>query len=459
MADAETDATKAAIADFAHGLSHEDLPGPVAHAAKGRIIDALGALYAGFAAGPCVSARALAQSMGGTGATIIGTRMRTSPDMAAYVNGITSRHAELIDAYHFPGSYYGHPGDVTLPILTAAEFAGASGRALGLAIVAGYEIFLRMSDKFANRGFDFTNFGSVAVAAAAGQLFGLSRAALGDAVAMAATSGLTLRQVRDGQLSAFKSAATGVAGRHGVFCALLAREGMSGPALPFAGRYGWAEHVARGPFSLDPLGQGSFKILEAQMKPRPAAGNAISSILAAEAVTPLDPDSVASVTVETYRVAKANMGTAEHCWDPQSRETADHSIPYVVAVTLFDGRFTLESFSDSRLWNPKLRALMKKIEVTANDDFSKDYERYPQDHRTRVTVRFHDGGVRVGETGGATDWGAPPGDAQISEKFLALTGPVLGENAAADALARLWDLEDAPSLGEIIEGLAIPALR
>ena len=86
---------------------------------------------------------------------------------------------------------------------------------------------------------------------------------------------------------------------------------------------------------------------------------------------------VKQVTVEVYKYAKERVGTGEHRWNPDSRETADHSIPYVVAATLMDGTVTLRSFNDAHLWNPELRALMQKIEVVENEEFTKAYERLP----------------------------------------------------------------------------------
>ena len=85
------------------------------------------------------------------------------------------------------------------------------------------------------------------------------------------------------------------------------------------------------------------------------------------------------------------MGTGEHHWNPDSRETADHSIPYVVAASLIDKRVTPASFGDARLWSPELRALLPKIEVVTNDEFTAAYERVPVEHRTRVTAVLKNG--------------------------------------------------------------------
>src|SRR5687767_2267552 len=159
------------LTDYSGALHYSALPAQVIHAAKVRVIDALGALIGGFFGEPCLIARNLAaQVPNPRGATIIGTRMKTALDMAAFVNAITARHVELTDSYHRPGSYMGHASDTLTPVYAAAEHARSNGPQLITGVVLSYEIFLRISDVFHNWGFDFTNFACVASAAAAGKL-------------------------------------------------------------------------------------------------------------------------------------------------------------------------------------------------------------------------------------------------------------------------------------------------
>ncbi len=294
--------------------------------------------------------------------------------MAALVNGTTARYPELTDIYHFPGSYGGHPSDVVMPAIAAAEYAHASGRELITAIVLAYEIYLRISDQLAGRdvkemGFDHTTFACLGSAAAAGKLFGLTAPEFSHCISMAVVPNVILRQVRLGDSSMWKAVASGHAARAGVFAAMLARAGMEGPHLPFQGEAGWCDHVAHQRFTLDALGGGDvpFKILDTRLKHRPAGGAGISSILAAEKVAPLkNLNGVKHVSVELYQLAKDAMATGAHRWHPRSRESADHSVPYLVAATLMDGTVTLRSFNDAHLHNPELHALIEKIEVAEN---------------------------------------------------------------------------------------------
>jgi len=159
---------------------------------------------------------------------------------------------------------------------------------------------------------------------------------------------------------------------------------------------------------------------------------------------------VQRVTVETYERAKIGMGTGEHHWNPDSRETADHSIPYVVAAALMDGTVTPKQFDEAHLRSPELRALLAKIEVVANDEFTRAYEKLPVEHHTRVNVVTLGGERIVGEAGGDKgDLAQPKSDAQIAEKFLGVTEEFLGAGRAKAVLERLWKLEKLDNAAQI----------
>jgi 2-methylcitrate dehydratase len=444
------------LADYSAGLRYDELPAQVVHAAKVRVIDTLAALAGGFDGEPCAIARRMAARMPDPdGATITGTDRKTALDMAAFVNATTARYVELNDVYHWPGSGGGHPSDVVMPILGVAEHARASGRELITAVVLAYEIYLRLSDAIGKRPFDCANYACLAVALASARLLGLPPAQIGSAASMAVVPNIVLRQVRTGHLSMWKAVTAGHAGKAGVFAAMLAREGMNAPYLPFEGSVGWCDHVAGKRFALDVLGgRGTpFKILDTLIKPRSSCATTISSILAAEkAATSLKGRTadVQRVTVEVYETAKAGMGTGAHHWNPDCRETADHSIPYVVAAALMDGTVTPRQFDEAHLKSPALRALLAKIEVVANDEFTKAYDRLPVEHHTRVNVLMRGGERLVGEAGGDKgDLSQPKTDAQIAEKFLGVTAEFLGQARAQAALERLFRLDELENAARI----------
>ena len=451
-----TDRLQQRLTDYAASLDYGALTADAAHAAKVRVIDTLAALAGGFDGEPCAIARKMAARMPDTdGATITGTAMKTTPDMAAFVNATTARYVELNDVYHWPGSAGGHPSDVVMPVLGVAEHARVNGRELIAAVVLAYEIYLRFSDIVGKRPFDCANYACLAVAVASAKLMGLSREQIAAAASMAVVPNTVLRQVRTGHLSMWKAVTAGHAGKAGVFAAMLAREGMNAPHLPFEGKSGWCDHVAGKRFSLDVLGgEGtSFKILDTLIKPRSSCATTISSILAAEkAAVSLKgrAGDVQRVIVEVYETAKVGMGTGEHHWNPDCRETADHSIPYVVAAALMDGTVTPKQFDDEHLKSPALRALLAKIEVVTNDEYTKAYERLPVEHHTRVNVLMRGGERFVGEAGGDKgDLSQPKSDAQIAEKFLGVTEEFLGPARARSALERLFRLDELDNAARI----------
>jgi 2-methylcitrate dehydratase len=335
---------------YARDISFESLSEEVVHATNVRVIDTFGSLIGGFFGEPCRVSRAVAaQIFSANGSTVIGTREKTSPDMAAFVNGTTARYVEMNDVYHWPGAGGGHPSDVIMPVLAVAESERVSGRDFITAVVLAYEVYLCMSNSVRTPGFDFINNLSLATAIASGKLMRLSEAELADCISMAVVPNNALGQARSGHLTHWKAAASGQAGRAGVFAAMLAREGMHGAVTPFEGHAGWSKVVARGPFSLAPMAGGEngphFRILDTIIKPRPSCATTLSSILAAEraAESLSEPSEIDRVTVEVYQRA-VHLGEGDQSFNPQSWESADHSIPYVVAADLIVGTVKPRTF-------------------------------------------------------------------------------------------------------------------
>jgi 2-methylcitrate dehydratase len=440
------DSIQQTLTNYACALSYSDLTAETIEGAKLRIIDTLGALIGGFFGEPSRLVRDFAaRSQAAEGSSILGTGMKARPELAAFVNGTTARFPEMTDSYHWPGSSYGHPSDVIMPTLAVAEHVHASGRDFILGVVLAYENYLRMSNAFHNAGFDHTNFCLIGSAIAAGKLLALNPEQLAHCISMAVVPNIVLRQVRTDPLSMWKAVASGQAGRAGVFAALLAEAGMEGPHLPFEGKAGFSAHVAREPIVLETMGGhgAPFKILDTRIKLRPSSGEAQSAILAAEKVAPVgNVDDVKQVFVETYKKAKLTKATGAHQWNPDTHETADHSLPYLIAAALIDGTVTLRSFNDAHLWNPKLRALMQKIEVVENEDYTKAYEKRPVEHRTRVTITTMNGSKRIGEAGGDEyDMTTPKSPAQVEAKFRALAEDALGSARVRRVLDALWSLD------------------
>lgn len=443
---------------WAASLDYRDLPPGTVHETRRRILDAVGCALGAFAAEPCRIARELAPAVRGDGASrILGTGQSTSPDMAAFANTAMIRYLDCNDSFVSPGG--GHPSDMLPAVLAAAEVAGASGRAVMTALVLAYEVYGQFAERFATRekGWDQGLFIGLASACAAGKVLGLPEERLAHAISMTAVSQVPLGQTRVGELSMWKGCATAMAVRNGVFAALLAGGGMEGPPEPFEGRYGLFEQVT-GPLPLEDFRAGRngvrFRIADTSIKYFPAqihtqAAAAVS--LELREAFPLDD--LERIRIATYGVAVRNAAGEPGKWDPGSRETADHSLPYVVAVALTDGALTPASFDRERVGDPLLRPLMRKVEVVEDPEATRNY---PGQQRTRMEVALH-GGRRLTRSAA---WPRghrcnPLSDRELEQKFLGLTAAALSPDRQASLLRQLWRFEEMDDLDALFDAARI----
>ena len=441
------------LVDFAHGLGFAALPQAAVHEAKRRILDTAGCGLGAFGAEPSRIARAFAERAAGAGrAPVLGTAIRTLPELAAFTNGTMTRYLDANDCY--PGGG-GHPSDSIMPLLGLAAATGTDGRAAITAIVLAYDIHhalfhgLRLIEK----GLDHVFYVAVATAAGGSRLLGLDRGGIDNAIAIAVSAFLPLEVVRHGELSMWKGASAGEAARAGIAAAILAQAGMTGPSQPFAGRHGLGDLI--GPFDLPPLaGDGRFRILEADMKSLAAEYHAQGPVLAAlELRQGLSPAEIAAVTVHTYAHAAEGIGSGAERWRPKTRETADHSLPYMVAAALVDGRFSDDIFEPHRLEDPKILALIDKVVVREDPALT---ARFPRGFPCRVEITLSGGAQRVASLDN------PPGhhdkpmsDATVAQKFRDLAGRYLDEPRLDPAIERIWALDQAPTVEPVFSALAI----
>ena len=228
------------LASYALSVRYQKLDSNTVNAMKARIIDALGCAVGAYGAGPVTMARAAAEGLRGTGgSTLFGTRSKTSPELATFVNGLMVRYFDFNDTYL--SKEPAHPSDNLPPCFAVAESEGSSGRDLIAAAVAAYEIQCRLCDAadIRHRGWDHVNYGLVSSSLAAAALMKLDEREATQAVNIALNGHIAMRQVRAGELSMWKGASFANAGRNGVFAALLANEGMTGPAPIFEGERGF----------------------------------------------------------------------------------------------------------------------------------------------------------------------------------------------------------------------------
>jgi len=448
------DSTIERIAGYAGGFRFESLPREVIIQTKRRIIDALGCALGGYDAEPCRIARKIASRVASdTGARVLGTHHRTLPELAAFANGVMARYLDGNDT--FPGGG-GHPSDVIAPMLAMAEATDADGRALIASIVLAYEVYgaFYQGACMRDHGMDHVFYTAVGAAVGAGWLLKLNTERMAQAVALAITPNIALHCTRRGDLSMWKGAAAGNSARNGVFAALLAAEGMTGPESAIEGSHGLRELVSA--FELGELAgpQGTFKLVQSSLKFFLSEYHSQSPITAAlELAKELCADDIDQITVHTYWFCWSEIGSEPEKWHPTTRESADHSLPFILAAVLTDGVFSDAIFSEERLRDPGLHALADKVAVKENPEFTR---RFPADIPCRIDVRLRSGEVKTTMVNHPRGhYRNPMTDGEIESKFRMLAGRKISAIQADAALKRLWAIELEPKAGSVLDDLRL----
>lgn len=446
------DRTTELISSYALSIDYSGLPPATVHETKRRIIDSLGCAMGGFDSEPARIARRLASLTSSTfSSRVLGSGGLTSAEMAAFANTVMVRYLDYNDTFVSPGA--GHPSDMIPAVLAVADPCHASGKAVITATVLAYEIYCRFAEQVSSRekGWDQGVFTVIGSACAASKILGLSEKQTAHAISLAIVPNLPLNQTRMGELSMWKGCATAAATRNGVFAALLAREGMEGPYEPFDGRHGLWEQVT-GPVRLEPLGGGQrpFKINETTVKYFPSQIHTQAPIaLALELRKKVKLDEIEAINIETYRTAWRNAAGGPEKWDPKTRETADHSLPYVVSMAFRDGALTPASFTQERIRDPGLRPFMQKISVKENPEFTRQY---PEAQVAQVELVTRSG-QRIVERASYPKghWKNPLTDAELEVKFHSLAQTVLKPEQSRQALEVLGKLEEVDDIASVLE--------
>jgi 2-methylcitrate dehydratase len=462
------------LARYCQSLRYGDLPDAVVHEAKRRVLDSLGCALGAWNAPPCRVARLIAQTVKMPhGATLWGTTHKTLPDLASFANGGLVRYLDFNDTYL--SKEPAHPSDNFAAIVAVGEAIHVSGKQVIEAIALAYEIQCRFCDAAAlrPRGWDHVTYGSFSSALGAAKLMKLSKVQTVQAVNLAGIANVALRQTRVGDLSMWKACAFSNAARNGVFAAMLARLGMTGPSPIFEGEKGFMKLVS-GPLELAPFAaeQGQapaldgslssqFKILDTYIKRYPVEYHAQTAVEAGlalrneliEAEGGRAIDRVTDVEIGSYDVAIEIIGRDPEKWQPSTRETADHSFPYCVAAALLDGRMTLQSFGPKRLQDPAVRDLMKKVRVVPQPEF---VGCYPKTMPTQITVKTEAGKTYMRQVDMPVGHpGNPMSDRDLEAKFRRLTAGRLSRPRINRLIEFVWNLDRVQNIGALMPLLKI----
>lgn len=440
------------LADYAIDLDFFHLPEETVHEAKRRVIDSLACAVGAFDS-PAVNAARLSVPVvkDGLKSGILGVDVATSPEHAAFVNGVMIRYLDFNDTYL--SKEPSHPSDNISAALAVSEAVGKSGEDLITALCAAYEVQMRLCDAASLRakGWDHVAYGSFSATVAASMLFGLSREECVHALGIAGVTAPALRQTRVGALSMWKGAAFANAAKGAVFAALLAKNGMTGPAPVFEGDRGFFRLVSGG-FRLPdfaPEDNQPFKMHESYIKYYPAEYHAQSAINAAVELSGRIEfvESIESVVVKTVSAAVEIIGSGEEKWRPATRESADHSLPFLVATALLNGTVVTGSFTADRLKDTRVLSLMDKTKVVVDEGFDR---LYPGAVPALVEVTLKSGETLSKEVSHPKGHpNNPLTDLEIEDKFRRLSSGYFTATEATHALERLWALEKIEDMGEV----------
>lgn len=445
------DATVQRLVAFAERAQYEALSPAVVHETKRHLIDTFASALGAYDEPVSVMSRAVARRYRSDDmARVWGSDSVTTPEMAAFANGVMTRSLDISDTYL--GRSRGHPSDMVPGLVAVAESVHADGKSLITAMVLAYDVYCSFckSVDINSGGWDQPVYTVLGCALGAAKLMHLSPDQTGHALSLALTPNLALAQARRGSLSSWKGCAGANASRNAVFAAMLAKEGFTGPGEIFEGSGGFWDAVGRTDW---PLPDASM-ILETRTKFLPVCYHGQSAVFAAlELRDRVDVSQIEEIRVDGYQVAVFMMGNDASRWAPTTRETADHSLPYCVAVALLDGRLVRDSFGDERLHDPAVAELMRKVKVAEDPALT---ALYPESAPGRVTIRMRSGETFVSEIRYPRGHEkSPMTDAEVEAKFRDFCAGLLGADGCDRALKALWQLESMKD-ASVISALLMP---
>jgi 2-methylcitrate dehydratase len=443
----------------------DEIPDAAVSQAKLLVLDTIGCGYAALAEDSARAVLATLADLGGAPhCSVISGAVKTSAPNAVLVNGALIRILDLNDyVNNRKGEIGGHPSDNIPVALAAGEMCGSAGRDLLAAIVLGYEIFGRAKDLMERESpWDGVTISGLVAPAIAGRLMGLDEQRLAHALALSAARAPTPLAVRHGAISAAKSFANALVAQNGMQATMLAHHGVTGPLDLMENPYGLRPVFSKTEAlaALTSALPDESYIMRANIKAYPclATGQAIVAAgiaLNRKVESALNGDVSRLVHI---RVAMADMPFLRRQKDdpgridPTSREAADHSFNFLAAVALLDGEFGLAQFANERWNDPKVRAVMGRLEIVVDGQLN---ARSPGSFPCRIEAKCDDGSMLV------ADIPDPPGfsrhglDADaVTGKFNAVTAAHLDAGSRARIIDAVMGLDRSGSCAGLSLALA-----
>ena len=405
------------ISEFAVNLQYKDLPQNVINEVKRYLYDSIGCAYGAYDTKDVTIIRNIYRKMGGREeATVIASGEKMPAVNATLINSLMIRSLDFNDIYWKEDP--SHPSDIIPAALAAAEMINASMKDVIVAIVLAYEFEQRLC-LFAKPGVrerkwhhaTLTQFVSPIVA---GKILGLTVDQMVNAIGISGSHNHTIGCPTAGKLTMMKNTVDPMAVQSGLFAALMAKNGYSGTEKIFEGKEGFMDCFGGWDYKsekmmpvlmdgrdgksewlwdLDALIGGlgkSWKILECSMKAFPTEAlthTHITATLKTIIGNDIKYDEIEEVKITTIARAYDILFDPQK-YRPESRETADHSLPYCIAAAIVDRKITAQSFSDKKMKDPRIWEVIDKIKGEASGEFE---HMFPAKQPSRVVIRTKDG--------------------------------------------------------------------
>ena len=446
----------ATMSQWAAGLKFEELSPEAVYQAKRFLLDSIGCALGGYQQHDVTIALEVLNEIAGAGkATVIGSGQQMDAVSASLANALMIRCMDYNDIYWKQDP--SHPSDIFPAANACCERAGSDGRELIVGLVLGHEFEMRLCEAafpgIRERGWHHATLTAFVSPIVAGRMLHLSAEQIQHAIGISASARATLGAVTAGKLTMMKNTVDPLATQSGVLAALLAEKGYTGPEHVIDGKEGLA-HCFGPEWKLNILTDGlgeSWRITQCGMKAFPTEAlthTPISAVLALVKDNDLRPEQIAKVHIRTTaRVADILSDPSKY--DPHTKETADHSLPYVIAAAIAERQVTPLQFTPAKIMDPVIRAQLRKVQVVADGEIEKVFPELQ-----RVIVRIHTIDGREFTTQLDYPKGDPRNpltDREVEEKFEALARPVMPREARRRALDAIWSLEKQASVTEMMK--------
>lgn len=379
---------------YAADSAWEHLSPSTVEALKIRILDALGCAGGSFEASPVIAVRTYIEGCGGNpAATFIGGGRGTA-EQAAFFNGALVRYLDFNDAYASRRGGGGHPSDNLAAVLAAAEAADAHGTDLLVALAVAYHVQITLADAGSNtrQRYDHTTVGAYSSTAGAARAMGLDQNQTANAIGIAGASQCALYVTRTGGISNWKGLAFPFTASNAVRIALLARAGVTGPLRVLEGTDGFIDTFTT-PFHIDWSAEDRDGVRRTVLKRYNAQIHSqapIEGVIELVKEHDIPPENIGGIEVAIFQNAYDSVGGGRSGpkKDVQTKEAADHSLPYMLAAAAIDREMVPRQYEPDRILRSDVQSLLQNVEIRPDDSLT---ARFPAQHACHIEIHLQNG--------------------------------------------------------------------